>query len=50
MKNLTKRPWLLVIAAFAVLITSWVCLLRLAAKYQPESVPIEVSSRYHEDQ
>ena len=35
-----KRPWILVIVAFVVLIASWVFLLRLAAEHQPDSVEI----------
>ncbi|MEM9281067.1 MAG: hypothetical protein AAGA96_04510 [Verrucomicrobiota bacterium] len=45
---LSKRPWILVIVAFSVLITSWVALLRLANQYRPETVPLETIERSSE--
>ena len=44
---LKKRPWLIIVFAFGVLITSWVFLLKLAIKTQPESVPLK--TRYSEN-
>ena len=38
---IAKRPWILIIIAFAVLISSWIFLLRLANEKLPESVPLE---------
>lgn len=38
---LSKRPWLLIVLAFALLIGGWVFLLKLAAENRPQSVPIE---------
>lgn len=35
-----KRPWIIVVAAFVVLITGWVFLLRLAYRNQPEAIPV----------
>jgi len=43
MKNpFAKRPWLLVIVAFILLISAWATLITLANKYRPESVPLEI--------
>ncbi len=36
-----KRPWLLIVAAFVVLIISWAFLLKIAISTQPESVPLK---------
>jgi len=38
---ISKRPWLLIVFAFIVLISGWVFLLKLAARNQPETVPIQ---------
>ena len=40
---LVDRPWLLVVAAFVVLISGWVFLLKLANDHRPESVQIETA-------
>ena len=41
MKNITFRPWLFVIAAFALLIAAWSSLIFIAIKHTPETVPIK---------
>ncbi|MDF1849206.1 MAG: hypothetical protein P1U85_00115 [Verrucomicrobiales bacterium] len=42
MKNtLRKRPWILIVIAFVVLISGWIFLLKLASEHRPESVAIE---------
>ncbi len=38
---ITKRPWILIIIAFVILISCWIFLLRLAHQKLPESVPLE---------
>ncbi len=38
---LRKRPWLFIVLAFALLIGSWIFLLRLAKEHQPETVPLQ---------
>ena len=48
MNWLKKRPWIWIVLAFVVLITSWVWLLRLAIETQPESVPLQTRT-VHDD-
>jgi len=38
---LKKRPWLLVVLAFVVLISVWTAFITLAVKNQPAVVPLE---------
>ena len=40
MKALTRRPWLLVILAFVILIGAWITLFILAGKNAPEFIPV----------
>lgn len=44
MNPLKKRPWLLIVAAFLVLISVWTAFLFLAVKNQPETVPLETAN------
>ena len=44
MKNITFRPWLFVVAAFALLIAAWSSLIFIAIKHTPETVPVELSN------
>jgi multidrug efflux pump subunit AcrB len=41
MNPIKKRPWLLIVAAFLVLIAGWAAFINLAVKNQPETVPLE---------
>ena len=41
MNILNRHPWLLVLLAFAVLLTAWTSLIVVAVKHQPEKVPLE---------
>lgn len=36
-----ERPWIWIVIAFAVLIASWIFLLRLADEHRPEPVEIK---------
>ena len=38
---IAKRPWILIVIAFAILISGWIFLLRLARENQPETVPLK---------
>ena len=38
---LRQRPWIWIVVTFAVLITGWVFLLRIANEHRPETVSIE---------
>lgn len=40
MNFLRKRPWLIIVFAFVILIVSWTVLLRIASKYRPETVEL----------
>ncbi len=40
MNALRQRPWLWIVFAFALLIASWVVLLRLAATHRPATVDL----------
>ncbi|MEM7383667.1 MAG: hypothetical protein AAF514_01870 [Verrucomicrobiota bacterium] len=39
----SKRPWLLIVAAFLLLIGAWATLVRIALDHQPEAIPITPS-------
>ena len=39
-----KRPWLLIVAAFLILISAWTALITIAVRNQPKAVPLEHSS------
>lgn len=42
MKTIVSRhPWLLVVLAFALLLSAWTSLIIVAVKNQPEMVPLE---------
>jgi hypothetical protein len=41
MNPLKKRPWLLVIMAFVLLIGAWTAFIMIAVKNQPTPVPLE---------
>ena len=36
-----RHPWLLVVLAFALLLSAWTSLIVIAVKNQPEKVPLE---------
>jgi hypothetical protein len=36
-----KRPWLIVVFAFALLIAAWSVLIYIAVKNTPETIPLE---------
>ena len=36
-----KRPWLWIVLAFVILITSWVVLLRIASEHRPATVELK---------
>jgi hypothetical protein len=38
---LTKRPWLLIVMAFLLLIGAWTTLILVATRNPPEEVPLE---------
>jgi len=38
--SLSRRPWILIVIAFLVFIGAWMVLLNLAARHQPERVPL----------
>lgn len=38
---LKKRPWLLIVAAFLILIGAWTILITIAVRNQPQAVPFE---------
>lgn len=40
MNPIKKRPWLLIIAAFLILIAGWTVFIKLAVENQPASVPL----------
>ncbi|MEM6916136.1 MAG: hypothetical protein AAF491_06170 [Verrucomicrobiota bacterium] len=40
------RPWIWIVFAFAILITGWVYLLRLANEKRPDSVEIKTIVRH----
>jgi len=42
MNPLKKRPWLLVVLAFVVLISVWTAFIMLAVKNQPQKIPLEL--------
>lgn len=48
MNLLKKRPWLLVIAAFVILISMWTAFIVLAVKNQPAVVPLETATNQAE--
>ena len=39
--HLAKRPWLLVVAAFALLISVWTCFIYIAVTRGPTTSPLE---------
>ena len=41
MNPLTKRPWLLIVLAFVILISVWTAFIMLAVKNQPAKVPLQ---------
>lgn len=41
MNPFKKRPWLLVIVAFLLLITGWTALIKIAVTNQPERIPLD---------
>ncbi len=43
MNPIKKRPWLLIIVAFLVLIASWTAFITLAVKNQAPTVPLETA-------
>lgn len=47
MNMTTIRPWLLVTAAFLLLVAAWTSLIFVAVKYTPESVPLETLNSKH---
>ena len=40
-----KRPWLIVVAAFALLISAWSSLIVIAVRNQPETIQIEADPK-----
>ena len=44
MNPLKKRPWLLIVLAFVILISIWTAFIMLAVKNQPQKIPLEHSS------
>lgn len=40
-KAIARKPWLLVVAAFVLLISAWTVLICVAVKNRPEEVPLE---------
>jgi hypothetical protein len=45
MNLLARKPWLLVVAAFAALIAGWVLTLRIAERHRPVPIPVQVPAR-----
>ena len=43
MNPIKKRPWLLIVAAFLILIAGWTAFIKLAIKNQPPTVPLETT-------
>ena len=39
----TKRPWILVVIAFLILIGAWSAFISIAIRNQPEKVPLETA-------
>lgn len=39
-KTISVRPWLLVVAAFVLLVTMWTGLIVVAVRHAPQSVPL----------
>lgn len=39
-KTISARPWLLVVAAFVLLVTMWTGLIVVAVRHAPQSVPL----------
>jgi hypothetical protein len=44
MNPIKKRPWLLIVVAFLILIAGWTAFINLAVKNQPATVPLESES------
>ena len=40
-----KRPWLIIVFAFIVLLSAWTMFFNVALKNQPESVPLRTESK-----
>lgn len=40
MNPFARRPWLLVIVAFIVLIAAWAVTIRIAEKHKPVAIPV----------
>lgn len=38
---LRERPWIWIVFAFVILISSWVVLFKIAGKYRPEPIEIQ---------
>lgn len=46
--QLSKRPWLLVVAAFALLVSVWTCFIYVAVTRGPLTSPLEApAARIH---
>ncbi len=41
---LAKRPWLLIIALFSLMLCAWTVMIYLAATHQPKSVPFSTAA------
>lgn len=40
MNPFTRRPWLLVVVAFAALIAAWAATIAIAEKHKPVPIPV----------
>jgi hypothetical protein len=48
MKIIQKRPWLLIVFAFVLLISAWSSLIMVAAKHRPESIELPQATHHTE--
>ncbi len=41
--SLRRRPWILIVAFFTILILAWTCVIYIANQYGPRALPISHS-------